>query len=148
MDPVVAAAGRIVGYLVPYALDKTADLAAKLGKSAVDKIGGWLDRLRERWAGDDDAGAVLADFERDPEANEERLLDVLADRMRVDSSLQEVAEELAAEVGPTVVVTMRGGRVAIQNGPKFGDVLRGRVSVDISLQEGDLQDGGTFGDIG
>lgn len=150
MDPLVAAAERIVGYLVPYALDKTAGLATKLGKNAVDKIGGWLDQLRQRWADDNDAAPVLADFEQDPEANAERLRDLLAKRMRDDPSLRKGAKQLAANVGPTIVVTMRGGNVAIQKGPKFRKLIRGGdIEVKQSLRKGKRQVGPTFdGPIG
>ena len=148
MDPLTAAAARVVGYLVPYALDKTVDLATKIGKSAVDRIGGWLDGLRSRWAGDDEASGALTEFEKAPEANADRLRDVLADRMAADPALQDSAEKLAADVGPKVVVTMRGGEVTVQNGPSFGNVLRGDVNVGMDLIEGHTQQGPTFGDIG
>ena len=148
MDPLAAAASRVVGYLVPYALEKTVDLATKIGKSTVDKIGGWFDGLRARWAGDEKASEVLAEFEDAPEANADRLRDVLAERMASDPTLVESAEQLAKDVGPTVVVTMRAGEVVVQNGPTFGDVLRGNVNVGMILDKGDTQQGPRFGDIG
>jgi hypothetical protein len=148
MDPLIAAAERVVGYLIPYALDKGTELAKRIGKSAVDRIGGWLDSLRERWAGDDDASKALGDFERTPEANRDRLRDLLAERLRSDPSLKESVEQLAAAVGPTVIVTMRGGNVDIQKGPEFGKVLRGEVSVEQTLVQGKEMTGPTFGDIG
>ena len=147
MDPVMAAE-RVAGYLVPYALEKTAELAKKIGKDAVDKIGRWLDRLRERWAADGEASAVLAEFEQRPVENEERLKDVLADRIAKDETLAGSAEKLAADVGPTVVVVMRGGEVDVQRGARFGKVRRGAVHVEQTLTTGKEMDGPEFGDIG
>jgi hypothetical protein len=148
MDPLMAAAERVVGYLVPYALDKTVALAKKIGKDAVDKIAGWLDRLRDRWAGDEEASAALADFEHDPANNAERLQTVLADRMAKDESLADSAEHLANDVGPTVVVIMRGGDVEVQTGASFGNVRRGQVHVEQTLAAGKQMSGPTFKDIG
>ena len=136
MDPLLAAAERVVGYLVPYALDQGAELAKRLGKATVDRIGGWFDSLRDRWAGDDEASSTLDDFEKSPEANSDKLRDILAERLRTDEALTQSIEQLAKDVGPTVVVTMRGGKVDIQTGPEFGKVLRGQVSVEMELEEG------------
>jgi hypothetical protein len=148
MDPLVAAAGRVVGYLVPYVLDKGIDLASKLGKNAVDKVAAWLDSLRRKWADDEEASAVLAEFEQQEAANADRLRDVLADRMGKDPSLKESTEELANDVGPKVVVVMRGGEVLVQEGPEFAAVLRGAVNVEMDLVKGERQRGPTFGPIG
>src|SRR5262245_24058889 len=148
MDPLLAAAERVVGYLIPYALDKGTELAKRIGKAAVDRIGGWLDSLRERWAGDADASKALDDFEHAPEQNRDRLRDLLAEQLRSDPALKQSLEQLAAAVGPTVVVTMRGGNVDIQTGPEFGKVLRGEVNVEQTLVQGEEMKGPKFGDIG
>jgi hypothetical protein len=148
MDPLLAAAERVVGYLVPYAIDKGVELAKKLGKNAVDRIGGWLDSLRERWASDEEATGALKDFEEKPDENSERLRDILADRLRTDEALKQSIEQLAKDVGPTVVVTMEGERVEIQTGPEFGKVLRGQVFVTQKLKDGKEQRAPKFGDIG
>ena len=147
MDP-LEAAGRVVGYLVPYALDKAAELATKIGKDAVDRIGGWLDGLRARWAGDAEASAVLADFETAPQEGAGRLQEVLADRMEKDAGLAESAVQLAAQVGPTVVVVMRGGEVDFQEGAELGDVRRGHVHLEQTLTRGTRMTGPKLGDIG
>lgn len=149
MEPaLIHAASRIVGFLAPYALDKTVELGTKIGKSAVDKIGKWLDDLRARWADDPEAEEALNRFEADPQNQAASMTQILADRMRLDESLARSAEELAKQVGPTVVVTMVGGEIERQFGPEFGKVLRGTVQVDQSLQKGEQMKGPTFGDIG
>jgi hypothetical protein len=142
------AAGRIVGYLAPIAMDKAVELAQEVGKSAVDNVADWLDKLRARWSDDDEATSALAAFEQDPEDNAEQLQAVLADRMEKDETLRASAEQLAKNVGPMVVVTMKGGHVDVQEGPEFGNVLRGKVSVNIGLEKGTIQRGPRFGDIG
>ncbi len=148
MDPLLAAAERVVGYLVPYVIDKGVELAKNLGKSTVDRIGGWLDSLRERWAGDEEASDALKDFERNPKENSAMLRDLLADRLRIDETLKQSVEQLARDVGPTVVVRMEGERVEVQTGPEFGKVIRGQVSVTQLLTNGKEQRGPKFDDIG
>lgn len=148
MDPIVLAAERVVGYLVPIALGKATELAQKVGKNAVEKIANWLDRLRARWAGDVEASAALKKFEVDPEENSEALRDVLAERMRREDALKDDAEQLAKDVGPLVVVTMEAGKVELQEGPEFGNVLRGKVNVGMKATEAGVQRGPKFGNIG
>jgi hypothetical protein len=148
MDPLLAAAERVVGYLVPYAIDKGVELAKKLGKSTVDRIGGWLDSLREGWAGDEEASGALKDFEENPEENSDRLRDLLADRLRTDEALKQSIERLAKDVGPTVVVTMEGERVEVQVGPEFGQVLRGQVFLTQKLKDGKEQSGPKIDTVG
>lgn len=150
MDPITAAAARVVGFLGPVALGKGVELAKKVGEDAVDKIADWLDGLRKRWADDPGAKEAVEEFVASPDdkEKEEALRDVLAQRMKDDPALENAAEKLASDVGPYVVVTMEAGEVRVQNGPKFGDVLRGTVEVHQSMDEGDTQTGPTFGDIG
>jgi len=148
MDPLMAAAERVVGYLAPIALGKAVELSKKLGKTTVDKVADWLDGLRDRWADDTEATETLEKFEQHAEQNAEPLTAVLADRMQQDKELQASAEQLAQEVGPMVVVTMKGGEVDVQQGPEFGKVLRGKVSVEQTLEHGQRQIGPKFGDIG
>jgi hypothetical protein len=148
VDPIVLAAERVVGYLVPIALGKATELAQKVGKNAVEKISNWLDRLRARWVGDAEADAALKKFEADPEENSEVLRDVLAERMRREDALKDDAEQLSKDVGPLVVVTMEAGRVELQEGPEFGDVLRGKVNVGMKATEAGVQRGPKFGNIG
>ena len=148
MDPLSVIAGKVVGYLAPIAVDKGVELGKKVGQDIVDKLAGWLDSLRGRWAGDAEATEALEQFEAAPAKNAEKLGEVLAERMESDEELSSSAQRLTETLGPLVVVNLKGGKVDIQKGPKFGNIRRGRVVVDIQLDEGVVQDGGEYGDVG
>jgi hypothetical protein len=144
-----AVAMRVVGILVPYALGKGEELARDLGQNVVDKVAGWLDRLRAGWADDDDARGALESFEEDPESNATQLEEILADRLESDDGdLRADTDTLIEEIGPTVIVRMEAGHVKIQRGAEVERLASGTFVSTQKVDEADEQIGPKFGSIG
>ncbi len=149
MDPIiVAAAARVVGFFKPLVLQGAEEFAKKVGVAVVDKVSGLLKALRQRWAGDVEASKALDRFEREPDAGQQPLEQTLAARLETDGELAVLVQDAIRNIGPTVVITMEAGEVRVQKGPRIGDIRRGRVTIDQTLEKGDWQEGPDIGDVG
>ena len=149
MDPIVLAlAGRVVGLFKPLVLAGADELKRTVGVRVVDRLTGLLQTIRDDWAGDSEATEAIDGFQKDPEAGEAGLTDILARRMETDPELAAAINREIQAIGPRLMITMQGGHVVEQEGPEVGDIRRGTVDVRMSVEEAERQKAGKYGDIG
>lgn len=147
MDPVSIAAG-VVSVLLPYVVKGGEEFAKTLGKTAAEKVGGMLARLKSRWSGDGKAAEALAQFEKAPQANEARLEAVLQERLVTDAALSAELAALVDELGPQVHVfqTLKEGENV--TGIAADEMTEGTASVTQQIDKGRSVTGVTIKKIG
>ena len=132
-----AIAPAVISVLTPLAAKGAKALAESAGKVAAEKAEGIMGALKRRWSNDPEASGMLKRFEESPERYEPVMEDILTEKLEADSALADELKKLLDEMGASLEVVQRLGKVSGEaTGLEAGELTGNRdVKVDQSADE-------------
>lgn len=147
MDPVTIATA-VLGILAPFAKKGAEEFIRTAGELGYERAKRLFATLKDRWAGDEEATAVLTQFENKPERYEGVLEDVLKEKLQADAGLSAELDQQLRELGPQLQIIQRMNTGEAVTGAEIGEVREGRIGVEQDIKEGKGVIGAKIGTLG
>jgi hypothetical protein len=141
-------AAKVIGVLAPYAAKGAEEFAQAAGQAACDKVKGLLAKLKERWAGDDEAELSLTQFEKKPERYRTSLEDLLKEKLAEDPGLVNEVKTLLAGLGPQLDVIQKMDVGKKISGLDVKEMTGGRARVEQEIRQAEDVTGARIERIG
>lgn len=128
--------------LVPLVMGALIQVAGKIGEGALgavedaakDAASGIFNKIKTWWSGDDNASADLTKFAAEPDIYEPVIEARLIRKLTEDPRMQADLSALLENAGPHVEVFQSVAAANGITGAKVGQMLRGRIRVQQSIQ--------------
>lgn len=147
MDPATIATA-VLAILAPYAKKSAQEFIRTAGEVGYERAKRLLATLKERWTGDEEASAVLTQFEKKPERYEGVLQDVLKEKLQTDTTLSADLDQQIRELGPKLQVIQRMNVGENVTGADIEEARKGSIAVEQEINQGKDVTGARIGTLG
>ena len=147
MDPATIVTG-VVSVLMPYVAKGAKEFISMAGEAGYQKAKGLFEKIKAKWAGDEEGSTTLQRFEEKPERYKPVLEDILREKLAKDPELAGELSRMLQEMGPTLRIVQEIDEARGVTGLVAGEVKSGDVSVSQNIKKAEDVTGAKIDRIG